>query len=384
MASGEVDLSNLLPPRKRRCDGGLPKCAHCTSHGVECKYAAQRRTRGPGKRHGLARDDHDPENLLLAGLSEREQQHHVKGRKGHHPAGPTEQPLPSSRPRLASDSYGIVATEDPLNPPTSTLAPAPTTTTTTSPPAQPTAETQAHSRRQHPLSPSTIFPHFLLQGEFDLRLRHTKKRVEEAAAAGTFAELMPSFITRRLIENAFEDDGGIMKPAFLTLLDAQYAASTANPAGNPARWAVVNAVVALAIRAKTAPSFSPFPSSSSPESEAAISSIAHGYYRNAAMVIPSLVLGEASLLSIRALVAMALFARDAVSEASTVLLLASNASRQLDLLIALRSTRRSEEESGEAGEEGAKVGGEECVRLKEIVEMIGVANGNQELWKVSD
>lgn len=108
-------------------------------------------------------------------------------------------------------------------------------------------------------------------------------------------------------------------PNFLVLLDAQYTDSSVAPAENPSRWAFVNAIIALAARFKIAPG-----------SEAELSDIAHGFYQNAITVIPELILQDPSLLSIQALLGMAMFAQR-ISDTRVCIMLTANASRQLEL-----------------------------------------------------
>lgn len=108
---------------------------------------------------------------------------------------------------------------------------------------------------------------------------------------------------------------------FTALLSAQYMASSTGPAENDfARWALVNAVTALALRFKAAPG-----------SEDDLGSIQLAYHRNATAVIHHLILQEPSLLSIQALLAMAMFVENA-PESAAFIMLATNASRQLELL----------------------------------------------------
>ncbi|KAH8754019.1 hypothetical protein F5882DRAFT_419181 [Hyaloscypha sp. PMI_1271] len=127
----------------------------------------------------------------------------------------------------------------------------------------------------------------------------------EGIAARNFKPLMPLHIARRLIENSFAEimQGHQLIPLshFMMHLDAQYTASSLDPAGNPARWAVVNIIVALGIRSKTAPG-----------SEAALFDITNGFYQNATKVVPELILQRPCLASIQAFLGMALFARDNV------------------------------------------------------------------------
>ncbi|KAI2630860.1 hypothetical protein GGR54DRAFT_648420 [Hypoxylon sp. NC1633] len=98
-------------------------------------------------------------------------------------------------------------------------------------------------------------------------------------------------------------DGGTPQWAnFTVLLDAQYAASTTDATDHSARWTVVNAMLAVAIQFKTALG-----------SEGCLSDI-----------LPP------NLLSIQALLAMAIFARNTADRQAFVML-ATNASQQLEL-----------------------------------------------------
>lgn len=106
---------------------------------------------------------------------------------------------------------------------------------------------------------------------------------------------------------------------FMPLLDAQYTASDTGPEDNPARWALVNAVISLALRAKTASGC-----------EDQFSDITSGFWQNATMVLPELILGDSSLLAIQAVLAMAMFARG-LSDTRAFVMLTTNASRQLEL-----------------------------------------------------
>jgi hypothetical protein len=105
----------------------------------------------------------------------------------------------------------------------------------------------------------------------------------EGIAARNFKPLMPLCIARRLVENSFAEimEGHQLIPLshFMTHFDAQYAASSLDPAGNPARWAVVNTIVALGIQSKTASG-----------SEAAFFDITNGFYQNATKVVSELIL----------------------------------------------------------------------------------------------
>jgi hypothetical protein len=168
------------------------------------------------------------------------------------------------------------------------------------------------------------FPDFLLPGQFNTHLETFKQIMASSNPAKTFTPLMPLHISRRLIENSFTD---IIAPQqllsqshFLSLLEAQYATSPLSPADNPARWALVNTIIALAVRFKTAPGL-----------EAALADIMQAFYQNATRVLPELILQEPNLLSVQALLAMSLFAWN-VMDMKAFVMLGTNASRLLKLL----------------------------------------------------
>lgn len=147
---------------------------------------------------------------------------------------------------------------------------------------------------------------------------------KDGTTARIFGPLMPRVVALPLVRNCFDE---MMKEYQLLtlaeiemLLEAQYAASATEPAGEYTRWAIINTIAALAVRAKAAPG-----------SEAEFSHITDTLYRNATIVLPEIILQEPSELSIQALLAMAMFAIG-TPDPKACLLLASNASRHLDLV----------------------------------------------------
>jgi len=168
-----------------------------------------------------------------------------------------------------------------------------------------------------------IFPEFLLPGAFEANLKTYKTAIAEGIAARNYTPLLPLHISRRLIENSFAEimaENQLMSLAhFITHLEGHFAAGSHDPGDNCSRWALVNAVMALAIRSKTA------------SGSQGIVDITNSIYENATKTLPQLILQEPHLLSIQALLAMASFARD-VGNVSAFVMLASSASRQLELL----------------------------------------------------
>jgi hypothetical protein len=175
-----------------------------------------------------------------------------------------------------------------------------------------TSQTQVAVRNRNP-----VFPDFLLPGTFG-------RITSEAIPVRQFTPLMPQHISRRLIQNSFAEVMANYQLTdlsdFMTLLDYQYATSSLDPADHPARWAVVNAILALAVRVKTAPG-----------SETVLADVSLALYRNAFKVVPELILQNPCWLSIQALLAMAIFARN-TPDTQAFIMLSTNASRQLNLL----------------------------------------------------
>ncbi|KPM36225.1 hypothetical protein AK830_g10351 [Neonectria ditissima] len=260
--------------RKNRCDGGKPKCANCIANDAECIYSAVRKMRGQGKSKKQAANSGGP-SLQVRG-----------------PAG------------SASLELSILHHD--------------------SSPAQTRTSVDRSLMQENIKNGSAVFPEFLLPNVYGKNLTELRTSIGGEGFGDKITPLLPLAVSRRLIQNSFTD---VMAEhqlldlrSFVALLNAQYAVSSVDPGGNPARWALVNAVIALALRVKTAPG-----------SEAELSDIPRAYYRNATTVIPDLILHDSSLLSIQALLAMAMFAQG-TSDTQAFVTLSTNASRQLELL----------------------------------------------------
>ncbi|KAI1171592.1 hypothetical protein F4777DRAFT_582789 [Nemania sp. FL0916] len=266
--------------RKRRCDGDTPRCSNCATHNAECT-------------------DKKPETET--------QESEIDA-----PTCTT-----TEDQTLICTNPGFVA---------NTAAAGPSSIDNTislmdfSSMHATTSSNTSNSSRLPPL----IFPHFLLAKTFPLEVQLFKSQAESAASGGGFSPLPPLHIARSLVENSFSDI--IPEPRFISLesfmrhLEAQYAHCLCGPAGNPARWAVVNGVFALALRFKTAAG-----------SEAYISPITMAFYRNAALVVDPTVLHELTLLSAQALLVLAVFARG-VPDLEAYTMLVTNAASKLELL----------------------------------------------------
>ncbi|KAI1321671.1 hypothetical protein F5Y16DRAFT_405120 [Xylariaceae sp. FL0255] len=169
----------------------------------------------------------------------------------------------------------------------------------------------------------------LLPGTFKHNLEAFKTELGKAKVNKDFYPLIPLSLARQLIQNSYAGVLGahafIRLPDLLELLDAQYNnENPMEPGDNPGRWAVVNAVVALSVRFKTAAG-----------AELEFSPVAMSGYHNATMVVHSLILQAPSLLTIQALLAMALFARG-IPDQQAFVMLATNASSQFEIWRRLR------------------------------------------------
>ncbi|KIW08228.1 uncharacterized protein PV09_01156 [Verruconis gallopava] len=167
------------------------------------------------------------------------------------------------------------------------------------------------------------FPEFLLPGKFGCYLKGIQKAASSKALEMA-TPLLPFPIVSVLVPRCFEDIMAGHKvlelPEFMEYLDAQYRANTTEPAGEYARWSLVNAVLGLAVRSKIAPG-----------SEKSLGSIPDECYKNATLVLHRLIFEPASLLSIQALLVMAIYAKG-VPDSQAFVMLVTIASRQFELI----------------------------------------------------
>lgn len=168
-----------------------------------------------------------------------------------------------------------------------------------------------------------FFDYLLAYGKH-LETWMTKTTANEPSSIRTFAPLMPREVAMPLVEHSFaeamDEHPVLCQTEVMQLLEAQYAESSSEPVDGFARWATVNTITALAVRAKTAPG-----------SETVFSRIIDTLYRNATIVLPELILQDPCELSIRALLVMAVFALG-IPDGKACVMLVTNASRHLDLV----------------------------------------------------
>lgn len=170
-----------------------------------------------------------------------------------------------------------------------------------------------------------IYPGFLLP-ENGFQSFQTLMRAgnDEYKSPEGFASLVPQDMLRFALENTFDEIAGICPifdlPTLHRLNTEQQAASSAHPAGNSTRWAILNTWIAMGMRLRTALG-----------SEDAFSQAIKSYYRNAILVLPNLILESATVDTIRALFLMAAFA-ELVEDHRSFVMLVTNAIRQIELL----------------------------------------------------
>lgn len=170
-----------------------------------------------------------------------------------------------------------------------------------------------------------LYPVFL-HPENDTQSLQELKRTgqEDQKSPEGFAPLASRDMIRYALENTYNEISGLCPifdlPTLQRLNTEQQAASSANPAGNPARWAILSTWIALGMRLRTAPG-----------SEAGFSPVVQSYYRNAVLVLPDLILQPANTETIQALLLMAVFA-DGGEDHRSFVMLVTNAARQIELL----------------------------------------------------
>jgi hypothetical protein len=146
---------------------------------------------------------------------------------------------------------------------------------------------------------------------------------EDQKSPEGFSALVSQDMMRYALENTFDEITGLCPifdlPTLQRLNAEQQAVSSTHPAGNPARWAILSTWIALGMRFRTALG-----------SEDEFSHVTKGYYRNAVLVLPDLILQPANTETIQALLLMAVFA-DAMEDHGSFVMLVTNAARQIEL-----------------------------------------------------
>lgn len=173
---------------------------------------------------------------------------------------------------------------------------------------------------------SAGLPDGLLPQSFDHSLKKIQNSVNQGSnqAGERFTPLLPYEIATVMIPKCFnslmEGRKVLELEEFMPHLSTQYEASTTGPLVEYSRWALVNAVMGLAGKFMVAPG-----------SESVLENIHMAYYQNAAMVLHRLILRTPSLLTVQALLAMALYAKGIPDERSFIMLVTC-ASKQLEMM----------------------------------------------------
>jgi Fungal specific transcription factor domain len=168
------------------------------------------------------------------------------------------------------------------------------------------------------------FPVFLYPENNIPGLQDLKRAVKEQKSPEGFVPLISQDQMRQLFEITF-DEIAVVYPMFdlstLNKLNAEtHAVSKTHPGGNPARWAIINTWIAMAVRCKTTPG-----------SDDELDCVIKAYYRNAVLVLSDLILQPANKETIQALLFMAVYAEASMDYRSYVMLV-TNAVRQIEFL----------------------------------------------------
>lgn len=170
-----------------------------------------------------------------------------------------------------------------------------------------------------------IYPVFLHPENAMRTLQDLKRAVQEDQKSSEgFAPLISQDLIRYMFENTYDEITAVCPIFDLSTLKRlnteQQSVSRTHPADNSARWAILSTWIAIALHFRTVPG-----------SEDEFSHVIKGYYRNAVLVLPDLILQPANMEAIQALLFMAKFA-DVVEDHRSFVMLVTNATRQIELL----------------------------------------------------
>ena len=168
--------------------------------------------------------------------------------------------------------------------------------------------------------PASIYPKNNL-----LALKDLKRAVkEEQKSPEGFVPLISQDQLQHMFKITYDEITAVYPMFDLPTLNRfnteQHAVSSTDPAGNPARWAIINTWIAMGVRFKKA---------LGPEDE--MDCVMKAYYRNAVLVLADLILQPANKETIQALLFMAVYAEGSMDHRSYVMLV-TNAVRQIEFL----------------------------------------------------
>ncbi|KIV93863.1 hypothetical protein, variant 2 [Exophiala mesophila] len=169
-------------------------------------------------------------------------------------------------------------------------------------------------------------PAFLAPHSFKSNLETVQAALDKARSRDEYSSILPDNIARHLIEASFEEislpRSVVASRLELTaLFDQQRRECPKDPGSNPAIWVLINAAIALAIRAKTVDT-----------PALRLSEIASAYHRNATKALGQVLLAPPSVLSVRALLAMAVASRVETGQLAA-LILANSAKLVLEAIL---------------------------------------------------
>ncbi|KAE8372285.1 hypothetical protein BDV26DRAFT_297999 [Aspergillus bertholletiae] len=281
--------------RKKRCDNRSPKCSSCTERSLTCIYEGVRR-RGPGKGRVYLQK-------LEARVAELES---TLGK----PANTASSGLVAPDTSLTNPSYTISPNHSarardlvavPGNSPSVTDA---DTAQKDAPRDQPTTPKSAR------LSAASCSYNGAISSAKERLFaafpeRQTVKSFSSQADHGPFIspifiQLPPKHQAQSMFEVAFNEINYIL-PLFNAhilsdLLEEHYADPTASPGKNPARWAMLNAAIAVAIQSRAAL-----------DSQTKMIELSWSFFKNAFTMYSAIAFRGADVLALEALLAMAIF-----------------------------------------------------------------------------
>ncbi|KIW19430.1 hypothetical protein PV08_00002 [Exophiala spinifera] len=157
-------------------------------------------------------------------------------------------------------------------------------------------------------------PAFLAPHSFKYNLETVQAALDKARSRDEYTSILPDNIVRYLIEASFEEislpRSVVASRLELTaLFDQQRRECPKDPGSNPAIWVLINATIALAVRAKTVDS-----------PALRLSDIASAYHRNATKALGQVLLAAPSVVSVRALLAMAVATRVETGQLAALIL----------------------------------------------------------------
>ncbi|KAJ5209461.1 C6 transcription factor [Penicillium cf. viridicatum] len=295
--------------KKKRCDGNSPKCSPCDERSLNCTYIRVKR-RGQGKSKTYLEQ-------LEARLAELESSYPDPVESGDKKAGAGSQLVKDSySPRRSITEYTL-GNPTPRPPPDRNVG---------------HIEHSAHLAYTKPVAADVqtacwqeainsdmisrpVISPVLPSGQDQLRVKEKDfAALPERQAADSFEsapnfspfkgsvfiQLPPKFQIESMFQIAF-DEINYTLPLFDTqvltsLIEEHYADPHSSPSKQPARWAMINSALAVAIQWRSAP-----------DSQNEMTKLSWGFFKNAFSMFSPIAIRGADVLALEALLAMAFF-----------------------------------------------------------------------------